>query len=502
MQANDYILALSSDIERFEAALVDVAGRIAHIESSNVPVVSTAGGHVYIEPGQLIRSAVAAIRALLERKPREARRIVGVGIIGRSPSAVSIDVSGPRSPFIFPEDRRVQEDRRSRRIPFDEVYAKVGLTPRLCEIPCLLGWLSGGPGKLAAPKDFLKWFLTGALSTDPLDAQRTFLMDLDTREWSADLCGVFNFERAALPDIEPPFARAGTITDGAARETGLKAGLPVSCGIGDWGEYLGSGVWEISDAFEHIGTTGAFYGVCDHRPAADLDLETRPHVSDGLYLAGRELLPGGTCLEWLLKKSFLARDGVIDWTAVEDELEAIAAMGRPENVLFFARLAEEAAELRTQSPMGLAKGAQISAAAFVNMQIEDNLTSLLQGLMEGVFFNLNAVADQLRSLPWKLRAVFTTGQVGFKHAPRRTRAHIYGVRVHAGRTPGANLVSAALVGAVACGAFATIEEARAAMLNIDGGTVPDETVHREYEAHFKTWLAMRDALTAQQSPPE
>jgi sugar (pentulose or hexulose) kinase len=250
--------------------------------------------------------------------------------------------------------------------------------------------------------------------------------------------------------------------------------------MGDWGEYLGSGVWEECDAFEHIGTTAAFYGVVDARPPAELCLEVRPHVKNGLYLAGRELLSGGMCLEWLLRKSYLSRNGVIDWALVDDEFEAIAAMHRPENVLFFARTG--------------GRDGQLLHAAFLDLLIEDNLTSLLQGLMEGIFFELKDVAEQLAAIPWKAKDVYTTGQVGWKHSPRRTRAHIYGVPIHAGRAPGANLVSAALVGAVAGGAFEDIDEARANMLDIGGATQPDEKVRDLYAKHFERWLARRDEL--------
>ena len=129
--------------------------------------------------------------------------------------------------------------------------------------------------------------------------------------------------------------------------------------------------------------------------------------------------------------------------------------------------------------------------------IEDNLTSMLQGLMEGLFLELKAVAEELKAMSWDISAVYTTGQVGFKHAPRRTRAHIYGVRVHAGRMPGANLVSAALVGAVAGGAYSTMEEARENMLDIDSGTIPDEKISELYEEQFTNWLKKRDFLNSQ-----
>lgn len=484
MNLEPYILALSSDFERFEAALVDVRGRIAHVERRPVRIASVGSGGVHIDPGHFLSTAFATVRALVQRKPREARRVQAVGIIGRSPSVTLVDASGSRTPFLLAEDEKVRRARESLSAPSDEIRRRVGLASGSLEIPSCMrasaGGTGGGTGKFLTPKDFLKWAMTGECSTDLLDAQKTFLFDLEKRAWSSELGELFGIDMSLLPDILPSEAASGELRGEVAAAMGVKSGLPVSCGMGDWGEYLGSGVWETGDAFEHIGTTGAFYGVLDARPPVETDLEVRPHVREGLYLAGRELLPGGTVLEWLLAKSYLARNGVIDWPAVEDELEAIAAMGSPENVMFFPRLTD-------------GEG-QVLKAAFINLLIEDNLTSLIQGLIEGLFFELELVAEELRKLPWRLRAVHTTGQVGFKHAPRRIRAHIYGVRVHAGRTPGANLYSAALVGAVAGGLYPSLEEAREGMLDIDGGTVPDEKIQALYDEHFARWLATRKLL--------
>ncbi len=475
------ILAASVDYHRIEAAIVDAAGGILHVETAPLRVAPRMSMHQYIDAGSLVDTFVRVVRAALERKPREARRIEGVGLIGRSLSIAPVTAAGPQAPFILPGDPRMAA-RRKREIPWDAVYEAVGLTSRRCEIPFAMAEsVEGRDGVFCTPKDFVKWALTGRFSTDPLDAQRTFLWDLATREWSRDLARIFGADLDRLPDIMAPTAPAGRVTAGAASATGLKEGIIVSCGMGDWGEYLGTGAFDEGDAFEHIGATAALYGVTTGRPSLDRDLEVRPHVGDGRFLVGREDLPGGTCLEWLLKKTYLARAGEIDWGQVDEELEAVAAMGRPENVLFFPALSED--------------HGQIKSAAYLNLHIEDDLTSLIQATVEGVFFTLNAVAEELKSLAWTPTRVFTTGQVGFKHAPRRTRANIYGLPIHAGRVPGANVTSAALVGAVAAGLYPTLAQARSAMLNTDSGVRPVEQVQSLYEAHFASWLGTRGFLS-------
>ena len=413
------ILAISVDFQRLEAALVDTNGVILHIEGAPLRALPKVSLHHYLDPASLVDTFARTVNTLLERKPREARRIAGVGLIGRSPSVAPVTSAGPQAAFLLPGDARLKGKEHSP-IPWKRVYELAGLTAQRCEIPFVIDTHEKEKSAVfLTPKDFVKWSLTGAFSTDPLDAQRTFLWDLEKRAWSDELIAIFGANRAQLPEILPPMAVAGRVTAGAATATGIRAGLPVACGMGDWGEYLGTGAFEEGDAFEHIGATGAFYGVTSKRPAAALGLEVRPHALEGRYLTGREGLPGGACLEWLLKKTYLSHNGEIDWQEVDEELEAVAAMSKPENVLFFPALADG--------------HGQINNAAYLNLRIDDDLTGLLQATTEGLFFTLKAVCEELKSTGWTPKAVFTTGQIGFKHAPRRTRANIYGLRIFGGR---------------------------------------------------------------------
>jgi len=488
MDNQPLILAIGVDFARVEVGLVHTSGAgVAHCEIAPLKPVAGPGRQVYLEPAEIWGTVVQAVRATLDRKPREARRVAGVSLIGRSPSATFVSKNGALAPFVMPDDSRAQEFRRAAQLPWTGIYRTVGLTEARCEIPFALKAVStSAPATVLMPKDFVRWNLTGEFATDALDAQRAFLWDLAARRWSDEMCGAFGVDARRLPPVLPAAAVAGKVTRAAAEATGLKAGLPVACGMGDWGEYLGSGVFAVGDAFEHIGTTGAFYGVTSARPAASSGLEVRPHLEDGRFLVGREKLAGGACLEWFLKKTYLSSAGEIDWKDVDEDLEAIAAMGRPENALFFPNLA--------------GGDEQISDAAFMNLHIEDDLTSLLQAVIEGMFFTLKSVAEEVKRLPWTPSAVFTTGQVGFKHAPRRVRANIYGLAVHGGRTPGANAISAALVGAVAAGVFSCVDDARSAMLDVDGGALPDERARSLYEAHFVQWLGTRGFLGPRTSP--
>jgi glycerol kinase len=79
------------------------------------------------------------------------------------------------------------------------------------------------------------WNLTGGVNggshvTDPTNASRTMLMDLETLQWDDELLGFFNIPRSMLPEIRPSSA-PGTYGE----VTGLSAvrGVPLTGDLGD-----------------------------------------------------------------------------------------------------------------------------------------------------------------------------------------------------------------------------------------------------------------------------
>ena len=79
------------------------------------------------------------------------------------------------------------------------------------------------------------WNLTGGVNggahvTDPTNASRTMLMDLETLAWDDELLGFFNIPRSMLPEIRPSSAPGGY-----GEVTGLNAvrGVPLTGDLGD-----------------------------------------------------------------------------------------------------------------------------------------------------------------------------------------------------------------------------------------------------------------------------
>jgi glycerol kinase len=102
---------------------------------------------------------------------------------------------------------------------------------------------------------WLIWCLTGGAvhATDPTNASRTLLYDIDRMCWSEDLCALFGVPMAMLPEVRPSAGLFGQCT---ADIFGVP--VPITGVAGDQQAALfGQGCWEAGSAKNTYGT-GAF----------------------------------------------------------------------------------------------------------------------------------------------------------------------------------------------------------------------------------------------------
>jgi glycerol kinase len=113
------------------------------------------------------------------------------------------------------------------------------------------------PEQLAAGTidSWLIWQLTrGAVHlTEPTNASRTMLFDIDAMNWSSELCALFGVPASMLPEVRPSSGRFG-VTDGNA----FGAEIPILGVAGDQQAALyGQGCWLNGEGKNTYGT-GAF----------------------------------------------------------------------------------------------------------------------------------------------------------------------------------------------------------------------------------------------------
>ncbi|MBW3557796.1 MAG: glycerol kinase GlpK [Actinobacteria bacterium] len=233
------VVAIDAGTTGVRALAVDEAGQPVAWSYREFPQHFPRPGWVEHDPMEIW---AAVVTTLAELNGGLDQQIAAIGITDQRETAVLWDrrTGAPLAPAIVWQDRRTATrcDQLREQGALPEVRARTGLVLdpyfSATKVEWLLteGGVARGPDLAFGTVDsWLLWNLTGGAvhATDPSNASRTLLFDINTLEWSQELCDLFGVPPACLPEVRPSSGRFGTTVAGA----GLPAGVPVSGIAGD-----------------------------------------------------------------------------------------------------------------------------------------------------------------------------------------------------------------------------------------------------------------------------
>lgn len=256
--------------------------------------------------------------------------IDAVAVTGQAPTLLVVDGDGhPLRPAVLWLDVRSEGEvaavaarvgPEAERIAGNRLHAYY-LGPKLAWLRRHEPALFTGPVGILQSHSFPVLRLTGTRVTDYSSASLCApLYDCRARAWSAEACARLDVDRRWLPELRPSHAVAGYVTAGAARETGLREGIPVAVGGADFAaSTLAAGVTEPGEACLMLGTAGNL--VMPHvTPDFDPRLINAHHVGCDRYLALGATLSGAV-QEWFRR---VAAPGMA-FEALDAEAAAVPA---------------------------------------------------------------------------------------------------------------------------------------------------------------------------------
>lgn len=311
---------------------------------------------------------------------------------GQAPSCVPIDLDGkPLRPAVLWLDRRStgQVDWLRERLGEERAYAISG--NRLDSYFGGLKWLwfrQNEPElfrrtwKILQANSFITYKLTGQAVIDPSQAGLCSpCFDIAQRVWSPEVLRILDIPLEKLPDILPSAAVVGDLTPEAARLTGLKAGLPVVCGGGDFAcSCLGAGVTQAGSAAMMLGTAGNL--LVPDPPRGDARLLNTVHLTGQNLSLGGVMAGGAT--QWFTG-NVLGLEGSDFYARLESE----AAQTPPgaDGLIFLPYLMGE----RTPIWDAQARGVMLGLTS------RHTHAHLYRAIMEGVAYAYRQMADVLRA---------------------------------------------------------------------------------------------------------
>lgn len=258
-------------------------------------------------PGRILRIAGDCLREVTAASPCRGRRLIGLGITGQMHGMLVVDADGVAlGNLVTWQDRRCLENYRRTRRTFGEemvrrcggerAFRTTGCLPASGYLGATLFWmlerrlLPAEAVQVGFIDGYVAARLTGGarLCADATDAAGSGLFDVVSGRWDESILRALHIPVGILPELRPMGSIVGVITGGAAAATGLLAGTPVCCPLGDHQAYiLGAGGNPSRAVYINVGTGGQVSVVGD-RFVRSAGIETRP------FPRGRFVYTGAT----------------------------------------------------------------------------------------------------------------------------------------------------------------------------------------------------------------
>ena len=116
--------------------------------------------------------------------------------------------------------------------------------------------------KIMLPGDYIAMKLTGEICTTVSGLSEGMFWDFKNNRVADFLMDYYGFDKSIIADIKPTFSEQGRVTAAAAKELGLKEGIPVTYRAGDQpNNALSLNVFNPGEIASTAGTSGVVYGV-------------------------------------------------------------------------------------------------------------------------------------------------------------------------------------------------------------------------------------------------
>ncbi|PRO65556.1 xylulokinase [Alkalicoccus urumqiensis] len=332
-------------------------------------------GFVEQRPEDWETACEAVLAELHQQKPGHLASIHAVTFTGQMEDVI---FPAEGRPAVLYSDQRAENEAAFLREKVPEIERQAG-NPFSPSTPAAkLLWLQLNEPDLSgtvvfSSKDHLLYRWTGRFVTDTVTAATTGMMNLDKREWTADVLASIGVSHFHLPELLEPDERCGY----TQQIPWLPDGVPVYCGTGDGGSTAaGAGVVFPGDAYMYIGTTGWTAAVVDKSGASQDHFLLPSPLHRGQLLAVVPLFNGGAVFDWLTETFARGeRDRAEAW------LEQLPA---EEDALFHPALFGE------RYPEPLPRG----SGRFHGIGPESTPETLFRSGVEGLCFSLCTILEE------------------------------------------------------------------------------------------------------------
>ncbi|MCP1110413.1 FGGY-family carbohydrate kinase [Ohessyouella blattaphilus] len=493
-----YLMGIDNGGSDIKCAIFDLKGQEVAVSSTQVALDIPEPGFTERDADKVWKANIKVIRDAMEQAGIAGEEVAAVGLTGYGNGMVLTDELGRAVyPAIVSTDDRAsgyckkfREDGTERKL-----FPYTRQTTWSAQPAVMLPWFRDHlPGVLEKTrwvlgiKDYIRFHLTGEFATEITEASSGCLVDLDTRRFERKLFEFLGIEDCyqKMPPIFESAEISGRVTEAAAKLTGLEAGTPVAAGYFDIdANALASGILSSEELCLIAGT----WSINEYlSKEASKDIDSKENVATLSYLKDYYIMEDSTPtsasnFNWFIKSLLRPErpDAAISeiYQECNKLVEAIAP--QDSDVIFVPYLFGSATH-------------QDAKGAFLNLTGADDRNTMLRAVYEGVVFSSAHHVYNLKRPIESYTKARLSGGVSNSEVWSQMMSDVLQISIEtlAGDEPGAK--GAAMGAGVACGVFASLEEAVEKMVNIGKTYYPRKEYADIYARKFKRYEAALQAV--------
>ncbi len=488
----DCMIALDAGSGSGRCAIVDAHGRVlgmaAEDWSPRVPDDEPMGAE--FDPEEVWATLCRCAQRALQQASVDPSRVKSISATSQRDGVAFLDDEGHPLHCSTNRDARGVLHAEEITAEFGElIYRTAGRWPLGLDALARLWWFRVHQpqvyqrvAQLCMISDWLIYRLSGQACSEPTNASSSLLFDVVGQRWSAELAEALGFSASIFPNRYRPGQMVAPLTEAAAVDLGLTAGLPVAAGAGDsQAACLGCGAFVEGTTTIIAGTTMPVQMVLS-RPV--FDEQHRVHL--GAYaLPQRWVLESnaglaGVALRWFCE-SFVGY-GPASYEILEAEMRTT----EPGGVL--AVLGPQVADFRELSfpPKAtwvfpfLGAGGELPQRGAFGRSVLENAAFAARGNLEQLVAISQHEACSLNLCGGMSRSrVF--GQIV---------ADVCGRPVHVPAVREASVIGTAMCAAVGADLYPDLMAAAEAMVHWEDHIEPITSNERAYRGLYRKWLRL------------
>ncbi len=331
--------------------------------------------------------------------------------------------------------------------------------------------------KIMLPKDYLAYRLSGVHCTDVSDASGMLLFDVKNRTWSKEMCEICSVKPEWLAKVYESYEVVGTLKKEVAEELGIPAAAKVIAGAGDnAAAAVGTGTVGDGRCNISLGTSGTIF-ISSRKFGVDKNnaLHSFDHA-DGTYHLMGCMLSAASCNKWWM-------DEILKTKEYTKEQEGIDKLGE-NHVFFLPYLMGERSPHNNPNARG----------TFTGITMDTTREDMTQAVLEGVAFALRDSLEVAKSLGIPITRTKICGGGAKSPLWCKMIANILNLKVDKIESEEGPALGAAMLAAVGCGVYGSVEEIAEKMVKVVDTIEPDPSIAAKYDEKYAQFKQIYPAL--------